>query len=113
MNAERPYDRAVAKKQITILTDDLTGEEAPDAKTISFAIDGVSYEIDLGEASRQEFERALSPYVSAARKTRSARRGLSASGDSAAVREWARATGIEVPARGRIPANVVEQYRTR
>ena len=32
--------------------------------------------------------------------------------DTAKVREWARGQGIEVKDRGRVPANVVEQYQT-
>jgi hypothetical protein len=32
--------------------------------------------------------------------------------DTAKVREWARGQGIEVKDRGRVPADVVEQYKT-
>jgi hypothetical protein len=31
--------------------------------------------------------------------------------DASNIREWAIAKGLEVPARGRIPAAIVEQYR--
>ena len=33
--------------------------------------------------------------------------------DAQAVREWAVDNDIDVPARGRIPAGIVERYRTR
>ena len=32
--------------------------------------------------------------------------------DTAKVREWAKGQGIEVKDRGRVPAGVVEQYKT-
>jgi nucleoid-associated protein Lsr2 len=60
---------------------------------------------------------ALSRYVNAARKAPGAGRRAAAgkasySGyDPAAVRAWAHGQGIEVNARGRIKADVVEQFR--
>jgi hypothetical protein len=46
-----------------------------------------------------------------ARSAARSRRG-SATVDTAKVREWAKWQGIEVKDRGRVPANVVEQYQT-
>lgn len=37
----------MAKRTITMLVDDLDGSKA--AETVSFAVDGVSYEIDVSE----------------------------------------------------------------
>jgi len=41
-------------------------------------------------------------------------RGSRANGavDTAKVREWAKDQGIEIRDRGRVPANVVEKYKT-
>lgn len=53
--------------------DDLDG--SPANTTVSFAIDGTSYEIDLTTAHAQEFRDAVQPFIAAARRTgRSGRR---------------------------------------
>lgn len=112
----------MAKKVETIvtLTDDLDGSKAD--RTISFAFDGSNYEIDLSKRNANAFEKALSPYLSAARNAsrrrgpapRSARRRSSGSKgrDLKAVRDWARENGHPVSDRGRIPSPVLEAYDT-
>ena len=104
----------MAKKQITLIVDDLTGEEAPDASTVSFAHDGVSYEIDLTPANAEKLSDALAPFIAAGRRVGGRARAARSSGsgsDAAKVREWAFGQGLEVPARGRIPSAIVEQYQ--
>jgi hypothetical protein len=105
------------------LIDDLDGSKAD--RTVSFAFDGAAYEIELSKKNAAAFEKALKPFLDAARKTRRTpasrpasgrgRRGKSASSTSgenlAEVREWARANGHAVSDRGRIPAVVLEAYR--
>ena len=108
----------MAKKVETIvtLTDDLDGSKAE--RTIAFAVDGTGYEIDLSKRNASAFEKALAPYVGAARKVRAqprARRGAGSAvggrrSDLGAIREWARSNGYDVSDRGRISANVVEAY---
>jgi hypothetical protein len=49
----------------TILIDDLDGGEA--AETIAFAIDGMSYEIDLSDGNAKKLREALSPFIASAR----------------------------------------------
>ena len=39
----------MAQKTIVTLIDDLTGEEAEDITTVEFALEGVTYEIDLAD----------------------------------------------------------------
>ena len=99
----------------TLLIDDLDGGEADG--TVRFGLDGTEYEIDLSAAHSDELRKALGQYLAHARRAggtaRSAarsRRG-SAALDTAKVREWAKGHGIEVKDRGRVPADVVEQYR--
>jgi Lsr2 len=107
----------MAQRIQTLLIDDLDGGEA--AGTVRFALDGTEYEIDLSAAHDDDLRKALQQYLAHARRTggtaRSAaprtRRG-SAAVDTAKVREWAKEQGIEVKDRGRVPANVVEQYQT-
>lgn len=100
----------MAQKVNIVLIDDIDGSDA--TETVSFGLDGTSYEIDLNDKNAAKLRDALAPYVGAGRKvggrrTRSRSAAASSSGASAReVREWARANGHQVPDRGRIPADV-------
>jgi hypothetical protein len=109
----------VAQKTLVILEDDLDGGEADE--TVTFSLDGVSYEIDLSEGNAKKLRDSLSGFVDSARRTggrattRGRGRGAAAaagsrSGRSAEIRAWAKAQNIKVNERGRIPAEVVEAY---
>jgi hypothetical protein len=105
----------MAQRIQTLLIDDLDGGEAD--STVRFGLDGTEYEIDLSAAHNDELRKELQQYLEHARRTGTARsaartRRGSAAVDTAKVREWAREQGIEVKDRGRVPANVVEQYQT-
>ncbi|WP_448642450.1 histone-like nucleoid-structuring protein Lsr2 [Geodermatophilus sp. URMC 63] len=107
----------MATKTSVVLIDDLDGETRADT-TVSFALDGRSYEIDLSDNNAAKFRDALSKYVSAGRKSGLASRGRAAvrhtttdSVDPAAVRAWAKSQGIAVSPRGRIRSDVVSQFR--
>jgi len=106
----------VAQQIQTLFIDDLDGGEA--AGTVRFGLDGTEYEIDLSTAHGDELRNALELYVRHARRTgstaRRAARGSRASSpvDNAKVREWAKGQGIEIRERGRVPASVVEKYKT-
>jgi len=105
----------MAQKVQVILVDDIDGGSADE--TVSFSLDGVSYEIDLSTKNAAAFRDSLAQYVGTARKVgRSAGRGSarrrSGGGDNrtAQIREWARSNGHKVNERGRIPATVIEAY---
>jgi Lsr2 len=102
----------VAEQIVKRLIDDIDGGEA--AETVPFSIDGTSYEIDLSGENAQILRVRLSLYVQHARKTGTIdrRRGHTTSSreHSADIRAWAKARGIMVNERGRIPATVIEQY---
>lgn len=100
----------MAQRVNVTLVDDLDGSDADE--TVSFSIDGASYEIDLNERHAAQLRKALSPYAEAARKVGGRRRkGQRAAGTSAAeIREWARNNGWDVPDRGRVSAEVREAY---
>src|SRR5664279_3833487 len=68
----------VAQKVQVILTDDLDGGDAEE--TVQFAIDGVSYEIDLSASNAEALRDALAAYVASARRVggRSVRRQTAA-----------------------------------
>jgi Lsr2 len=96
-----------------VVSDDIDGSEG--AETVTFAIDGVTYEIDLAKKNRDKLEHALAPYVDVARKVnrrrgRSGTRQLGARTDRALVRAWARDQGLTVSERGRIGAEIMQQY---
>lgn len=105
----------MAKKTVVLLEDDIDGSEAKE--TISFALDGSEYEIDLNEGHAIELREALIRFTNAGRKvpggrSRPTARTKSSHGgpDAKAVRMWAVENGMVVNTRGRIQAEVVEKY---
>jgi nucleoid-associated protein Lsr2 len=103
----------MSKSVSVIITDDLDGSE--NAQTVSFGLDGVSYEIDLAKKNRARLERALAPFIEAARRVprggrRRGGRGAGAPADRSEVRDWARSAGLQVSDRGRISADVIRRY---
>jgi hypothetical protein len=125
----------MARKVLVQLVDDLDGKELGDAgQTVSFSLDGTTFEIDLSEKNAETFRKVLTPYVEAARKVgfrsaSSARRsanktsqaaskgnggagGISDINERKAIREWAVEKGLmEADARGRIKGTIIDQYR--
>jgi Lsr2 len=105
----------MATKTNVVLVDDLTGDPAD--TTVTFSLDKTEYEIDLSNDNAAELRQTLSRYVNAARKASGGgRRAVTGKPsftgyDTAAVRAWANGQGIEVNARGRIKADVVERFR--
>lgn len=100
----------MAQKVTISLTDDTDGSEA--AETISFALDGATYEIDLSEKNASKLRGALAPFVGYARRTSGPKR-VKASGGSEMrqARQWAKDNGIDVPDRGRVPSEVMEKFK--
>jgi hypothetical protein len=106
----------MAQREQILLTDDLDGREIPVGKgqTVTFALDGVSYEIDLANKNAAALRKALSPYVSAGRRVKTSRaRNVKAAPirtDAKTVKEWARANGYEVADRGRVRKEIREAF---
>jgi len=110
----------VAQKIQTLFIDDIDGSEAEG--TVRFALDGAEYEIDLNAKHADALRKSLARYVDAARRSsgsvaarrpaRSSGRRTAATGlNTTEVREWAKAQGIEVKDRGRVPAELVVRFR--
>jgi Lsr2 len=105
------------QKVQVVFIDDLDGSEADG--TVRFGLDGAQYEIDLNAEHAQALQDALARYVQAARRAgdgnrRPARGGRRARADGAGsteVREWAKAQGIAVKDRGRVPAELVVKFK--
>jgi len=104
----------MAQKVHIVLEDDLDGSDA--TQTVTFGLDGTSYEIDLNDKNAAALRDALATYVGHARKVSGSRRGRRSSastsnGHSAKeIRDWARSNGHKVPERGRIPGDVREAF---
>jgi hypothetical protein len=102
----------MSSKVLVVLEDDMDGGKA--SETITFAIDGTQYEIDLNDQNAKKLRDALDGYVSKARKVsgrRSTARKDGSGVDNTAVRRWAESNGIELSKRGRIPQDVVSQFK--
>jgi hypothetical protein len=107
----------ISMAKSVVIVDDIDGSS--NARTVNFGFDGKTYEIDLTKKNATALEKALKPYIDAARTT-SARdrrrstngraRSRSSSTDLAAIRSWAAANGHQVSSRGRIAHSVVEAY---
>ena len=106
----------MAQKVQVLLIDDVDGSSADE--TVTFALDGVTYEIDLTAERATQLRDSFATWVGHARKVggrststaakpAARRRGSS---DAQAIREWAKAQGLEVSERGRISADVREAY---
>lgn len=113
----------MAQRFQVLLVCDLHDDETAGTETVTFAVDGTTYEIDTCEAHGVKLREAFAPYVAAGR--RASRSGAAASGrrrrgsrapggiDPAAVRAWARSNNVKVSERGRISAEVLEQYAAK
>jgi len=106
----------VAQKVQTLFIDDIDGSAAEG--TVRFALDGADYEIDLNAEHAQQLRDALAAYVKAGRRVNGSRRparggrGAPARGlNPTQVRDWAKAQGIEVKDRGRVPAELMVKFR--
>lgn len=103
----------MATKIAVMLEDDLDGGRADE--TVRFGVGGSEYQIDLSARNARALRASLEPFVEHARKPgRGPRhrpaRPASARERSSDIRSWAKAEGIAISDRGRIPASVVEQY---
>ncbi|MDN4477479.1 histone-like nucleoid-structuring protein Lsr2 [Demequina lignilytica] len=110
----------MAQKVQVVLVDDIDGSTADE--TIAFSLDGTSYEIDLNSTHAKEFRDAVAPWISAGRRmnarkpasrARRAESRAAKASDAAEIRAWAKANGVDVPERGRIPAKVREAFDAR
>ena len=107
----------MAQKVQTLFIDDIDGSAADG--TVRFGLDGTGYEIDLNSEHAQALRDALALYISAARRVSASTRRQVPNGRKAPVngvntteiREWAKAQGIEVKDRGRVPAELVVKFK--
>lgn len=105
----------MARKVLVRLVDDLDGLPSEGVATVTFSLDGVSYQIDLNETNASKLRDGLADFISAARRTggrmkRGSAGGRASANDGPAIREWAREQGHELAERGRIPSHIVDAF---
>jgi nucleoid-associated protein Lsr2 len=109
----------MAQETIVRLLDDIDGKPADE--TVSFSLDGITYEIDLRSKNADKLRKVFAPYVEKARKA-GARRAGRAGGRgrtahnrerAAEIRGWAKEQGITINDRGRIPAEIVQAFESQ
>ena len=102
----------MAQRVQIILEDDYDGGEADE--TVSFAIDGAEYELDLSSENAAKLRDELAVWIGHARKTGGRRKRTAAKSDDSSstseIRAWALANGHDVSSRGRVSAEVREAY---
>lgn len=110
----------------TVYTDDLTGNvlTKDEVDTVTFAIDGITYEIDLSKKNASSLRNDVAAWIEHARTitgprttvhrtrraTTGAQRPTTDRKQSAKIREWAQANAHPVSERGRIPTAVIDAY---
>jgi hypothetical protein len=114
----------MAQKTIVQLIDDLDGSHSDTIETVTFGLDGVTYEIDLSDDNADKLRDSLAAFIGSARRTGGrAKRGTASASvvsgsngsgrsreQTQAIREWARKNGHDVSDRGRIPAAVIDAF---
>ncbi|MFJ9370121.1 Lsr2 family protein [Nocardia sp. NPDC101769] len=107
----------MVRKLVVNFIDDLDGESEA-AETISFGLDGVSYELDLSAPNANDLRVALSRWTTHARRvghsprSRSTRSKPADTRQNSVIRQWARDNGYDVQNRGRILSEIVTAYHT-
>lgn len=118
----------MAQKVLVQMVDDLDGTSTDDVETVTFGLDGVTYEIDLGPDNAQRLRDEIAEFVGSARrvggriKRGAAAKAAPASKDgrkssspanreqTKAIREWARGQGHDLADRGRIPQHIIDAF---
>lgn len=109
----------MASRTTVVLIDDIDGTELDAAgETVAFALDGVSYEIDLTSSNAADLRSSVEKFVRHGRRVGGRRipgRGGTTRIDpeqARAARVWLRRHGHDVSDRGRIKADLMELYLT-
>lgn len=101
----------MVQRAYMMMVDDLDGTQA--TQTVTFGVDGVTYQIDVNDEHADQLRSQLAEYVSHARRV-GGRRIAGTHTDhrlAAQVRAWAKEHQVAVANRGRIPNTIVDMYR--
>lgn len=114
----------MAKRVLVQLVDDIDEEPIETGgQHITFAVNGNDYEIDLRDDHAVEFRRKFDYYIAKSKRVRGGSGRAKGTDTTAgrnplqrdpaqtrAIREWAAANGMNVSARGRIPAEIEKAF---
>lgn len=117
----------MAKQIITRITDDIDGSEAEE--TVTFALDGIGYEVDLNGKNALAFREFMSRYMEAGTRTGRVENGRHAQLTRYAkppvaqatanrelntkIRVWAEENGWSLADRGRIPQHIIDAFESK
>src|SRR6478736_5705800 len=100
---------SMAKTLVEVLVDDLDGTEA--VESVRLGWNGQWRQLELSDRNLAALSKAIDRFWDAARAVSGGRsRAATPSRDPKAIRAWAMANGFAVPARGRIPRDLENQY---
>ena len=102
----------LARKTTIQLIDDIDGTEA-DA-TVSFALDGVQYEVDLTDTHATELHNTITEWAEKGRRVagrRTTRTKATTTDETRLIRAWAKDNGYTISDRGRVPASIQTAYQ--
>ncbi|HKG49897.1 MAG TPA: Lsr2 family protein [Actinomycetales bacterium] len=115
----------MAQRTVVQLVDDIDGTQITDnhGETVTFALDGTTYQIDVTKEHAKQLREAVQVYIANGRRVgggrgRSVGNGRSGAPRSGkrdpeqtkAIKEWARANGHQISGRGRIAQRVLDAY---
>jgi len=111
----------MAQRVVVQLDCDMDNKSGADVETVTFGFQGTNYELELCAKHRKNLETALSDLVGSARRVSGTRRSPSKARqprasqreENAEIRAWATTHGLKVSERGRIAADVIEQFNAR
>lgn len=111
----------MAQRVVVQLECDMDNKSGADVETVSFGFQGTNYELELCAKHRQNLAAALHELAGSARRVIATRRSpdrarqprTSQRKENAEIRAWATANGLKVSERGRIAADVIEQFKAR
>jgi hypothetical protein len=118
-------NRPMAQRTVVQLVDDIDGTQITDnqGETVTFGLDGATYEIDLTTKNARELREAVQVYIANGRRIGGGRGRPAGSARTSsrpatkrdpqqtrAIKDWAKANGHKVAERGRISQTVIEAY---
>lgn len=100
----------MARHNIVQYSDDFDGTplNEDEVRVIRFSVDGTDYLLDVSESNAGRFYEAIAPFIA---KAHTQPVDVMASISASEIRLWAKEQGYEVASRGKIPAELIEDYR--
>lgn len=105
----------MALREVTQYYDDLDNTQLSEdeVEIIRFGVGNKNYILDVSKENAEKFHEALAPFIEAARRApETSKKNNNANRvNPREVRDWAQQRGIEVARRGKIPSEIIQQYK--